>query len=401
MRLKAFAFFLIVGCMPVGAQSREMGQAAVTGDIPMWIESMSWDEIRAQRAKMKAAMEASGKREENRSSEWKGRDQAGSAKKGNEKKRKTSSYMRRTYYIRSGAFPMLSGGIMSMKSDGMGHVSMKHVAKPQSNDHERMSHGAVDHGAMSVSGRLESGRPQTSMNNTVLWVTFPDTTVKAHKPKQRGKTSTVSFPSGDGGWYRLFAYNDLGVRDGTWVQLMSHGAVFAHGDEPDERKQDAPTGPGLFEGRPILEIERLCHDHDACYRAHTGHRLHVRANFKGNKLVNTPVTLTTGQGWSQSKRTDANGEAVFTLIKEDFPDEIDTRKSEMYLLTLEHVVEEMGMLGDEHFHNQRYVATYPLKVYPSRLDWESQTVGFYSLGGVVLVAAGAIAVRRRRRRLQA
>jgi len=399
MKWKILALFMAVGCLPVTAEAREAEPETV--DIPMWIEPMSWDEIRAQRAKMKAAMKASGKQAEKGSSRWKGGDKASGTKKGDGKKRKASSYMRRTYYIRSGVFPMQPGGAMAMKPRSMDYGAMKQPVKPQPNAHAGMSHGEMDHGAMPVSRRPESGRNQASMNNTVLWVTFPDTTVGQHTPKQRGKTSTVSFPSGDGGWYRLFAYNDLGVRDGSWVQLMSHGLVFSHGDEPDERKQDAPTGPGLFEGRPILEIERLCDDHDTCYRAHTGHTLHIRASFKGKKLSNTSVTLTTEKGWSQTKRTDANGEAVFTLIKEEFPDEIDTRKSEMYLLTLEHVVEEMGMLGDEHFHNQRYVATYPLKVYPSRLDWESQTVGFYSLGGVVLVTAGAIAVRRRRRRPEA
>ncbi|MCW9002424.1 MAG: hypothetical protein OQJ87_06860 [Rhodospirillales bacterium] len=395
-----------------------MARGAASEDAPlMWLEPMSWDEIRAQREKMKAAMEAAGQKSEN----GKSSGESGRKKEGGWKKGGASAAMLRTYYVRSGPFPSASmSGMPGKKAGGMSHGGMKHdgakqAAQPQAMDHKGMRHEGMSpespsngkpadstkRGSTRGGGKPGDARGKTPMENTILWVKFPDNRMESFKPKSRGPNLMVSHPSGMAGWYKLFAYNDLGVRNGTWVQLFSHISNFGHGDDVDEQEEKTPDGAGYYEGRPILELERLCHDDHACYRSHTGQPLHVRASFMGKPLANTPLTLITEQGWRQVKRTDANGEAMFVLIKETLSDETDRHQSENYLLTLEHVVEEMGMLGDEHFHNQRYVATLPMKVYQSRLEWESQSMGFLSLGGVVLVAAGAIAIRRKRRRPQA
>ena len=199
----------------------------------------------------------------------------------------------------------------------------------------------------------------------------------------------------------MFAYNDMGVKDGSRVHLLSHLTYFSHGEHADEK--DAPTveGPGYYQGRPVLELERLCANHRECYRTVTGKNLRVQASFKGQPLANTMLTMTTEKGWRQTKRTDAHGKASFVIIKEDFPEKADRRKSEDYLVTLEHTTHEMGMLNGQHYHGERYIATLPLRVFPSRLDWESRSVSFLVLAGVIIVAGGAIAIRRKRRRLKA
>ncbi len=378
---------VLVGWLPGAsnpAQATGMNLNMASGDIPMWIKPMSMDEVRAQRAKRKTVMATGGKPETG----GKPKQQSG-VKKSQKKKDGASSYMRRMYYIHSGSFPTPMKKMDRPQSTGMSHDSMA--------SHDAMPGMSGTNGAPSSGSR----NGKSSIEKTVLWVKSPDNSVKRYPAKQRGPALMTSFPAGDGGWYKLYAYNDLGMSNGSRVHLISHQSFFSHGEHPDE--QDAPTveGPGYFQGRPLLELERICPNHNECYRTATGQNLRVRVSLKGQALVDAPLVLATEQGWTQTRRTDADGVVSFWIIKESFPKEPDRRKAEDYLLTLDYTTDQMGMLNGEHYHGERYVATLPLRVYPSPLDWESRSIAFQALAGTILIGGGAIAIRRRRRRPQA
>lgn len=172
---------------------------------------------------------------------------------------------------------------------------------------------------------------------------------------------------------------------------------YGHGEHADEVATPTIEGPGYYQGKPVLKLERICANHRECYRTSTGQTLRVRASFLGQPLANKELTFATQQGWKQTKRTDEQGLANFVIIKEDFPEDVDRRKAEDYLVTLKHETNDMGMLGDQHYHGERYIATLPLRVHPSPLDWESRSVAFQVLAGTVLVVGGGIAVRRKRK----
>ena len=383
-KLSIIALLVLIGCLPGTsgpAQAADMKMTGASGDIPMWLKPMSREEARAQRAKRKMAMSAGGKPAAG------GKPKQQSAVKDSKRKKGgASSYLRRIYYIHSGAFPKPVSKKAMGQAGGMSHGST-------------MSHGSMP-GMPSAGGKpsSRSARGKNANEKTVLWVTSPDNSIKNFNAKQRGPALMASFPAGDGGWYKLFAYNDLGIRNGSRVHLVSHLSFFSHGEHPEELNTPVIEGPGYFEGRPVLELERICPNHNECYRTATGQNLRVRVLLKGQPLIDTPLVFSTQQGWSQTRRTDAHGVVSFAIIKESFPEEIDRRKAEDYLLTLDYMTDEMGMLDGEHYHGERYVATLPLRVYPSPLDWESQSIAFQTLAGTILVAGGAIAIRRRRRR---
>jgi hypothetical protein len=323
----------------------------------MWLEPISREEIRAQRAKKKAAMAQAGPADKQRHA---GRDKG--------KKRGAGSYMLRSYYIRSSPFPQQS--------------VMQHQAKGG------MAHGG-QHPAAMVKNRLEA---------PTLWVKSPDNLIKAFKAKRRGPATMVAFPAGSGGWYDLFAYHDQGVVTGSRVFRYSFATFMSHGEAADRQEATTPEGAGYFQGRPILEIKRLCADNHECYRTYAGQKLRIQASFKGQPLPGKPLTLVTEQGWRQTKKTDALGKATFTLIKELFPENIDRRKSENYLLSMTHTLPNMGELNGQHFHTEQHIATLPLKVHPSPLDWQSRSMAYLIGSGTFIVAAGAIAIRRKRKR---
>lgn len=385
-KLRTAALVIVAGCLPatVGAMDMNMAghssEAVYAGKNWMWLAPMSRDEMRAQRDKRKEAQKTSSKSWGEKSGEQKQH-----VKDGKKENSGASAYMRRVYFIRSGAFPKPMPARMDMpQKDAMSHDGMT------------VMRDAARAGAERSSDAMN--KDSSGMGGTIVWVTSPDNSVESYDVQRRGPALSTSFPSGDGGWYSLFAYNDQGVKDGARVHLLSHVSYFGHGEGADEKNAPKVEGPGYYQGRPVLELERLCASQRECYRTTTGRELRVRASFKGQPLVDKVLTLTTQKGWRQTKRTDAHGKASFIMIKEDFPEDVDRRKSEDYLLTLEHTTDQMGMLDGQHYYGERYVVTLPLRVFPSPLDWESQSVAFQIIAGTVLVVGGAIAIRRKRRR---
>jgi hypothetical protein len=113
------------------------------------------------------------------------------------------------------------------------------------------------------------------------------------------------------------------------------------------------------------------------------------------------MALITEQGWRQMQTTDDNGEAQFTLIKEDFHDDgVDRSKSELYLLRLKHQVESSGVHQGESYENEHYIATLPFRVSPALSDWQSKYMAYLAAIITIIGAAVAIAIRRRRKREQ-
>ncbi|MBF0455520.1 MAG: hypothetical protein HQL72_11980 [Magnetococcales bacterium] len=329
----------------------------------MWLEPMSWDAIRAQRAKKKAAITkvTGGQQEAPNPAE----SYSTSQDKG--KKRAARGARPRSYYLHSGEFPQPD--------------------RQQSGRPARMN-GQYNHRA----------KPKKSQTQAILWVKYPDNRSLSFAPKQRGPVSLFSFPAGDGGWYDLFAYHDQGVNNDSRIHRYSYTHFMSHGDSVDKHETNGIEGPGFFKGQPILEIKRLCADDHECYRTHAGQNLRVQVSFKGEPLANQTLTLITEQGWKQSKRTDDHGKVSFLLIKELFPEKIDRRKSENYLLTTEHVLPATGVLNGQPFHHEHHIATLPLQVFPPKSDWQSKRMAYMVGSGTFLLAGGAIAIRRKRQR---
>ncbi|MCK5545785.1 MAG: hypothetical protein KAI27_00310, partial [Rhodospirillaceae bacterium] len=210
-KLKTIVLLAVVSCLPGAAGAMDMNMAKSSSDNLMWLAPMSWDDLRAQRDKAKKMNEASGKPMEGmKSMEGMGKsgtDRKQRAKDDNNNKKKrseASASMRRMYYIRSGAFPEVPKSQNPMA---------KPMAKQDVMSHDGMKMQGADMGQMSM---------DKGMDNTILWVKFPDNSVQNFKARQRGPALLASFPSGDGGWHTLFAYNDMGVKDGSRVHLLSH-----------------------------------------------------------------------------------------------------------------------------------------------------------------------------------
>lgn len=359
MRLLTIGLLISIWCAPVHARSSTHNQM-------IWLEPLTYQQMREMMDKAKAM---AAKAWESKQPSDSGKPQGKPAAKENGKKRSWSSGgdRQRRIYLRNGSFPankeMMMGG---HKSGG----------RPKASD-----------------------RPKTagSVSGNVVWLERSDNTIQPLKVSQRRGSTSAGYKADDGGWYRLYAYNDLGVQDNTWVNLFSYYSFMSHGDKPEKQSPPPMVGAGYFDGHPELELKRVYVDGKPAYRSYVGEDVRVRAIFRGMPVEGARMVMTTEQGWRQSKTTDANGEVKFTLIKEDFPEDVDRRKSELYMIRLKHEVPNSGKYRGVAYEKERYVATMPFRVSPDKNEWQIQYLAYLAAIITIIGSGIAIAIRRKRR----
>ncbi|MCP4128621.1 MAG: DUF4198 domain-containing protein, partial [Gammaproteobacteria bacterium] len=304
----------------------------------IWLEPLTYQQMREMRDK---AMQMAPKSTKNKRPSGAEQAERKTADKDGAKKRSWDSDgpRLRRIYVRSGAFPtkkgMMMGGRMSARQQRKMETGRMAAGQPG-----KMKSGQMSAGQMHKmdTGQMAGGKPRKMGSNASgsgVWLERPDNTIQGFEVKQRRSSFRAEYPADDGGWYRIFAYNDLGVRDNRRVYLYSYYSFMSHGDEADEKSPQPVLRQGYYAGKPEFELVRIYADGEGRYRNHVGQKIRVRALFQGKPVTGKRMVLTTVQGWRQVQTTDANGDALFTLIKEDFhEDGFDRRKSELYLLRM-------------------------------------------------------------------
>lgn len=245
----------------------------------------------------------------------------------------------------------------------------------------------------------DKGKKNDFFQNTHFRLEDPDGSTKGLDSIRGPDSYMVAAPNKNGGWYRLTAYNDYGVKNGNRFHLFSQDSFLNHSDKVKKDKTVKFEYAGFYKGRPIFEIVRIMEDIRQQYRVEEGAELRVKVLLKGEPLKDVNITLITEKKWRQTIKTDDNGEAIFTLIKETFPrGKTDKTKIEKYLLLTEYSVDSPGNYNGQAYKKERYIATMPLRVYPSSLDWESKSTGYLVVMFTILVVSGVTAIRRKKRR---
>ena len=365
--------------------------ARMGGQEMIWLEPLSYQKMREMRDKAKEMAKSKKPMGAERTGE---RPSDGKKMADGEKKKSWSSDgpRLRKIYIRSGAFPAKKRGMGMSHMSGMGGMKMGSMSGMSD---RKMS------GKPGTSG-MPGGKPKKMMSNasgTKVWLERPDDVVKEFEVTQRRGSFQANYLATDGGWYRVFAYNDLGVRNESWVHLYSYYSFMSHGDKADEKERQSIPREGYYDGNPQLELDRVYTKMGEAYRSYVGDKVRVRAMFRGVPVAMGRITLMTEQGWKQTQKTDAMGDAVFTLIKEDFQEgSVDRRKSEKYLFKMEYKFKSDGEYQGVPYSSERHIATLPFSVYPTKSEWQSQRMAFLVIIITIIGAAVAIAIRRRRRR---
>lgn len=207
-----------------------------------------------------------------------------------------------------------------------------------------------------------------------------------------------------GGFYQMFAYNDIGVRNGVRYQLFSQYRFrnFGSDKSTDSENSEKPeiASLGFFNNAPRFRLIDVISDYsDERYadRRYTGEKIVFQLLLDDKPVVDAEVTVTSSLGWKKTSRTDKQGKASFTLIKEKFHDDGVNKTPAPYLATAEYTLAGKGVYQGIAYDRETYRVTRHFSVRPTPLDWKSKQLGFLIITGSGVAVMFAAGIRRRRR----
>jgi polyferredoxin len=156
---------------------------------------------------------------------------------------------------------------------------------------------------------------------------------------------------------------------------------------------DEPFSPEKIAAHPLaglpVDLVRLRDEKEDSfyYNFHTGDRLRFRFLRDGKPVAGARVTLTTQFGWKRTVRTDEEGIATFTLIRDYLPDweKFNKRFRERFLVTAEY-----------REGPRRYKVTYPGTYRPAREEYQSVEKAFWFFTLLLIIVGGGVFLYRMR-----
>lgn len=184
------------------------------------------------------------------------------------------------------------------------------------------------------------------------------------------------FKMPDEGFYNLFMINNF-VEGNTLHSITAKKETLNHScrEGHDNVKEKMP--PNLYESAPIDIIrERMSRE-----RFHThmtsGDLISYKILQNGKLLQGASVTFVTQKGWKKTLKTDENGRVTFEMIRDYYPmwHEFKRRTRENFLVIVEYVQAQKGILNGEAYDTIKYKATASGSYYPSTKDYQSYLYG--------------------------
>ncbi|MCW8918560.1 MAG: DUF4198 domain-containing protein [Gammaproteobacteria bacterium] len=203
----------------------------------------------------------------------------------------------------------------------------------------------------------------------------------------------ITFPMAEEGFYNAYLI-ERRVEDDVLKTSIVKAEVLKHscseGHDPAFTASRMPPRDHAGIALDIIRERRPGEDFHT--RMRSGDELVFRVNYNGSPAAGAHVSLTTQQGWSKQVMADADGRAVFGMIRDYYPawHEFDKRHSEAFLVTAEFRADEPGELHGTPFRQAHYTATLPGTFYPSELEYSSYLVGLLVALVAAALAAGSV-----------
>jgi len=236
------------------------------------------------------------------------------------------------------------------------------------------------------------------------YLQVPDSSIHELKPRKKPYGYKLYDEALAGGFYQMFAYSDIGVRDGVRYQLFSQYRFRNYGSDQttDSKKNNKQNiiRPGFFNDKPrfrLVDIKGDYSDDRYADRKYTGENLVLQLLLDDKPIPDAIVAVTSSLGWKKTIKTDEEGKAVFALIKEKFHDNGVDKTPAPYLVTAEYTLQENGVYKEESYDREIFRAARHFSVRPTPLDWKSKQLGFLTIAGSGIAVMFAAGIRRRRR----
>ena len=227
-----------------------------------------------------------------------------------------------------------------------------------------------------------------------------DYNLKVSKAKQgrKGGCKTVSFKMPDNGYYNLF-YSDKMVDEGIFYNTVAKYEYRRYNHSNDAVYDEQKMSEHSIKEVPF-DILRVREKGETYYqRLYSGDKIRMKVVMDGKPIKDADVTMSTKSGWSKTAKTNKDGIAIFTLVKDYFPqwNKFDRRHKSEFLMTATYTKETEGVYDDEEYSKIKYTATYPSVYYPAVSGYKSYAYGLLAATATMVISGFVIYWYRRRR----
>ncbi len=202
------------------------------------------------------------------------------------------------------------------------------------------------------------------------------------------------------GFYSAYLTQSMAHGDMLHVQIakaeLLHGTCCAKGID-----YEALAKPIINNKVPLELVREHSSDEGLFTRLVSGDKVNFIAFSYGKPVAGATVSMTTQDGWSNRKVSNADGRVSFTLIRDYFPAWLEFKKyhKQNYLMVADLNVQGKVVSDGAEYSSAHYTSTLPGNYYPSPNDYRSWAWGL-GLSLFVIVFGGLSIYLYRRRRLK-
>jgi hypothetical protein len=252
-------------------------------------------------------------------------------------------------------------------------------------------------------GSLQENEKLKNLDGAVLYVRDMDGNIEVRNLSGAKITFTPQYK----GNYHLFFKRQEVVGGVLNVQLSSHRLYNKEGNLSCSWTKEirGKTSDSRYLNEPVSQLpfqlimEKPIHRHHVNCCLYVGDIIPLKAYYKGTFLKNTPIVAELESGWINTIRPGEDGTVMVEIPKSTYAEEkSDKKRSEKLLLSAVYDVNESGMYNGIPYRSVRYTMSIPLSFGDTPLEYESKTLAFATVIGVMLVFSLGLYYNRRRKR---
>lgn len=253
------------------------------------------------------------------------------------------------------------------------------------------------------SGSLRENEKLKDLNGAVLYIRDMDGKIE----ERNLSGSKITFILQYKGNYHLFLKRQEVVDGVLNIQLSTHRIYNKEGNLSCSwsKEMRGKTSDSRYLNEPLSQLPfqlmmgKTIHKHHVNCCLYVGDIIPLKVYYKGELQKNIPVVAELESGWINTIKPNDDGIVMVEIPKSTYEQEKgDKKRSEKLLLTVQHDVNESGVYSGIPYQSVHYVMSIPLSFGDTPLEYESKTLAFATVIGVMLVFSLGLYYNRRRKR---
>lgn len=254
------------------------------------------------------------------------------------------------------------------------------------------------------SGSLKENTKIKALDAAVLYIRDTEGNIEEQNLSGAKK---ILFSAPYKGNYHFFAERRY-VKDGVLnVELSSLRIYNKEGNITQSWPKEVrgKTSDSRYLSQPLPELrfqliaEKSIHRHHINCCLYSGDIAPFKVYYKGELLHDVPLNVEMESGWQNVIEPSDDGTMAFEIPRSSYaPDKGEKKRSEKLLVSAQYDTNESGVFEGEAYRGVHYTMGIILSFGNSPLEYESKTLAFATVIGVMLVLSLGLYYNRRRKR---